>query len=234
MRAIVLAPAARTGHSARVQPVGNPSAEPGSEHPLAILYGSYLAERDRQWQTLPEARDFAAMMAMLSEKYGGGQLAAFEHELMSSIMISDVGVEVVSSILITESTDRAEVEVLEIDHRNIVDAVSGGPIINVMGEHNRMRVVGLRVNGEWKIDRVQSAPEPVLRLASSDQHVELPIDTLPSDRVHLFEKSPRNWWAECLVCAAWVTISNPTREDAEQKFGRHWQNDHLPAADPSA
>jgi len=202
------------------------SAGSGSDHPLASLYGSYLVERDKQWQTLPEARDFAAMMAMLSTKYGGGQLDAFEHELRRSIMISDVGVEVISSTLVGESSDRAEVEVLEIDHRHIVDAVSGEPIIHIMGEANRFRVVGLRVDGEWKIDRIQSAPEEVLHLASSDQHSDPLLDPLPFERLHLFEQSPRNWWAECLVCAGWVTISNPTREHAKQKFSEHWQNDH--------
>jgi hypothetical protein len=210
------------------------SAESERDHPLASLYRSYLVERDKQWQTLPEARDFAAMMAMLSTKYGGGQLDAFEHELRRSIMISDVGVEVISSILIGESSDRAEVEVLEIDHRHIVDAVSGAPIIHVMREANQFRVVGLRVDGEWKIDQVQHAPEEVLRLASSDQRADPLIDPLPLERLHLFEKSPRNWWAECLVCAGWVTISNPTREDAERKFSEHWQNDHRHEADPSA
>jgi hypothetical protein len=210
------------------------SAESDGDHPLARLYRSYLVERDKQWHTLPEARDFAAMMAMLSTKYGGGQLDAFEHELRRSIMISDVGFEVISSILIGESSDRAEVEVLEIDHRHIVDAVSGEPIVHIMGEANRFRVVGLRVDGEWKIDQVQSAPEEVLRLASSDQHADPLLDPLPFERLHLFEQSPRNWWAECLVCAGWVTFSNPTREDAERKFSDHWQNDHQREADPNA
>ena len=49
-----------------------------------------------------------------------------------------------------------------------------------------------------------------------------------SHRVHIFEHSPGDWWAECLVCGAWVSSSTSTRRDAEQKFGRHWQNDHSP------
>jgi hypothetical protein len=55
-----------------------------------------------------------------------------------------------------------------------------------------------------------------------------------SDRVHVFEQSPGDWWAECLVCGEWVCTSNPTRHDAEHKFGRPWQNDHSANAAPSA
>ena len=53
-------------------------------------------------------------------------------------------------------------------------------------------------------------------------------------RVHVFERSPGDWWAECLVCDAWVCTSNATRRDAEHAFGRHWQNDHLAGPSPSA
>ena len=34
------------------------------------------------------------------------------------------------------------------------------------------------------------------------------------------------WWAECLVCGAWVSTSNPDRRRAERRFGRHLQHDH--------
>ena len=43
-------------------------------------------------------------------------------------------------------------------------------------------------------------------------------------RVNIFEHEPDDWWAECLVCGAWVCTSNKTRRAAEQKFGRHLQN----------
>ena len=55
-----------------------------------------------------------------------------------------------------------------------------------------------------------------------------------SDRVHVFEQSAGDWWAECLICGEWVSTSNATRRDAEHAFGRHWQNDHAPDAAPSA
>jgi hypothetical protein len=34
------------------------------------------------------------------------------------------------------------------------------------------------------------------------------------------------WWAECLICGAWVSTSNPDRRSAEMRFGRHLQHDH--------
>jgi hypothetical protein len=46
------------------------------------------------------------------------------------------------------------------------------------------------------------------------------------DRVHVFEHAEGDWWAECLICLAWVSTANPTERDAEQKFGRHLQTDH--------
>lgn len=46
-------------------------------------------------------------------------------------------------------------------------------------------------------------------------------------RVRICEQSDGTWWAECLVCAQWVSGANATRRTAEQKFGRHLQNDHL-------
>jgi hypothetical protein len=48
-----------------------------------------------------------------------------------------------------------------------------------------------------------------------------------SSRRYISEHSPGDWWAECRVCEAWVSTSNATRRIAEEKFGRHWQNDHL-------
>ena len=47
-----------------------------------------------------------------------------------------------------------------------------------------------------------------------------------SDRAHVFEHGEGDWWAECLVCGEWVSTSNATRREAEEKFGRHLQNDH--------
>lgn len=47
-----------------------------------------------------------------------------------------------------------------------------------------------------------------------------------SDRAHVFEHSDGDWWAECLVCGEWVSTSNATRREAEEKFGRHLQNVH--------
>jgi hypothetical protein len=44
-------------------------------------------------------------------------------------------------------------------------------------------------------------------------------------RAHVFQNGDE-WWAECLICQEWVSTGNPTRRDAEQKFGRHLQNDH--------
>lgn len=46
------------------------------------------------------------------------------------------------------------------------------------------------------------------------------------DRGHVFEHTDGDWWAECLVCRAWVSTSNATERDAERKFGRHLQHDH--------
>lgn len=34
------------------------------------------------------------------------------------------------------------------------------------------------------------------------------------------------WWAECVICGAWVSMRNPDRRSAEMKFGRHLQQDH--------
>jgi hypothetical protein len=48
-----------------------------------------------------------------------------------------------------------------------------------------------------------------------------------SPRVHVFEHGDRDWWAECLICNTWVSASNASQCDAEQKFGRHLQNDHV-------
>ena len=48
----------------------------------------------------------------------------------------------------------------------------------------------------------------------------------PAARVRVLENADGDWWAECLVCEAWVSASNATRRDAEQSFGRHLQNDH--------
>ncbi len=47
-----------------------------------------------------------------------------------------------------------------------------------------------------------------------------------SSQVRIFEHSNDDWWAECLVCKAWVSTSNDTRREAEKKFGRHLQNAH--------
>jgi hypothetical protein len=47
-----------------------------------------------------------------------------------------------------------------------------------------------------------------------------------AQRVHIFENGDGNWWAECLLCEQWVSTSNATRGEAEEKFGRHLQNDH--------
>src|SRR5918995_983814 len=47
-----------------------------------------------------------------------------------------------------------------------------------------------------------------------------------SERVRIHEHEPGDWWAECLIYRAWVSTSNRTRRDAEQKFGRHFQNEH--------
>jgi hypothetical protein len=47
-----------------------------------------------------------------------------------------------------------------------------------------------------------------------------------SERVHVFLHEDGDWWAECLICQAWVSTSNATRRAAEQSFGRHLQNDH--------
>jgi hypothetical protein len=49
-----------------------------------------------------------------------------------------------------------------------------------------------------------------------------------SERVNVFEYHPGEWWAECLVCSGWVSTRNATRREAEQSFGRHWQNDPHP------
>ncbi len=46
-----------------------------------------------------------------------------------------------------------------------------------------------------------------------------------SPRVHVFENSPGDWWVECLVCEEWVATSLPDRRAAEERFGRHLQND---------
>jgi hypothetical protein len=46
------------------------------------------------------------------------------------------------------------------------------------------------------------------------------------DRVHVFEHTAGDWWAECLVCRAWVSTSNADERTAEQKAGRHLRNDH--------
>jgi len=47
-----------------------------------------------------------------------------------------------------------------------------------------------------------------------------------SDRVHILEHFDGDWWAECLICTAWVSQSNRTRREAEQTFGRHLQHAH--------
>ena len=47
-----------------------------------------------------------------------------------------------------------------------------------------------------------------------------------SSQVRIFEHSNGDWWAECLVCAAWVSTSNDTRREAEEVRRRHLQNDH--------
>jgi hypothetical protein len=54
-----------------------------------------------------------------------------------------------------------------------------------------------------------------------------------SERVHVFEHSKGDWWAECLICREWVSASNDTQRDAEQKFGRHLQNDHPASTEPA-
>lgn len=43
-----------------------------------------------------------------------------------------------------------------------------------------------------------------------------PSNELPSGEIH---------FAECLECD-WVSGHNPTRREAEQKFGRHKQREH--------
>jgi hypothetical protein len=48
-----------------------------------------------------------------------------------------------------------------------------------------------------------------------------------AERVRIFQQDDE-WWAECLLCRAWVSTSNKSRRDAEQKFGRHLQNEHQP------
>jgi hypothetical protein len=45
-------------------------------------------------------------------------------------------------------------------------------------------------------------------------------------RSRVFENGPDDWWTECLICGAWVSTSNASRRVAEQKFGRHMQEDH--------
>ena len=45
-------------------------------------------------------------------------------------------------------------------------------------------------------------------------------------RVHVFEKADSDWWAECLICEAWVSTGNATGREAEQKFGRHLEHEH--------
>ena len=55
---------------------------------------------------------------------------------------------------------------------------------------------------------------------------------LDSERVHVFEHSQGDWWAECLICREWVSTSNRTQRDAEQKFGRHLQYEHTASTEP--
>jgi hypothetical protein len=46
--------------------------------------------------------------------------------------------------------------------------------------------------------------------------------------MNVFESKPGDWWAECLVCAGWVSTRHATQREAEQSLGRHWQNDPHP------
>jgi hypothetical protein len=52
-----------------------------------------------------------------------------------------------------------------------------------------------------------------------------------SPRVRLAQ-GPDGWSAECLVCNAWESLHNKSQREAEQRFGRHLENDypHVPAA----
>jgi len=52
-----------------------------------------------------------------------------------------------------------------------------------------------------------------------------------SERANVFERTHGEWWAECLVCTGWVSTRHETRGEAEQSFGRHWQNDPHPLFD---
>lgn len=43
---------------------------------------------------------------------------------------------------------------------------------------------------------------------------------------HVTTEGVADYWAECLLCD-WVATSNSTLRQAEKKFGRHYQVEHL-------
>jgi hypothetical protein len=43
---------------------------------------------------------------------------------------------------------------------------------------------------------------------------------------HRSAEGVTDYWAECLLCE-WVVTSNATLRQAEEKFGRHYQAEHL-------
>ena len=49
---------------------------------------------------------------------------------------------------------------------------------------------------------------------------------MSSERVRFFKSESDGWFAECLICCGWVGRGDGTRRSAEERFGRHLQNDH--------
>jgi hypothetical protein len=79
---------------------------------------------------------------------------------------------------------------------------------------------------EWQLDSNRSFDGRVP--AHRARWRKLPNRPMSVRRVAL-SNNEEDWWAECLVCGAWVSTGNATRRDAEIMFGRHFQNEHLRA-----
>lgn len=74
-----------------------------------------------------------------------------------------------------------------------------------------------------------AGPRKAVRFERRDRQT----GAMESDQAHIFESSVGDWWAECLLCGEWVSTNNDSRRSAEEKFGRHLQNDQHPPTCPA-
>ena len=127
---------------------------------VATVYSRYLAEVAIQWKLPPADRRFEKMASLLTERYASGQVNAFENELKGTILVSARGITLESYHEVGVEAERVEIETCEVDERNIVEAESKGPFLDVGGERSRRRIVGILIGSQWRIDSVSPSKGP--------------------------------------------------------------------------